>query len=89
MGFGNKEIRKFMGKHPSRISCPYLFINNELVICGWIVGWGTSHSRRVVLKLAFEETPTSRPEGGLREDSLSFTDRPPDFPSRLCLPILI
>ena len=26
------ETRKFMDKHPSRISYPYLFINNELAI---------------------------------------------------------
>ena len=35
------ETRKFMDKHPSRISRPYIFINNELSIHGRMVGWGT------------------------------------------------
>ena len=35
------ETRKFMDKHPSRISHPYVFINNELVIYRRIARWGT------------------------------------------------
>ena len=31
----------------------------------------------------------SHPKGGLGGDSLAFTDGPPDFPSRWCLPVLI
>ena len=41
------------------------------------------------MNLAFEETPTSHPKGGLGEDSLSIIDRPLDFPSRRCLLVLI
>ena len=37
MGFGNNKIRKLMDKHPLHISCPYLFINNELAIRRWMV----------------------------------------------------
>ena len=35
------KTRKFMDKHPSCISSPYLFINNELPIHGRMVDWGT------------------------------------------------
>ena len=31
----------------------------------------------------------NHPEGGLGGDSLPFTNGPPDFPSRWCLPVLI
>ena len=35
----------------------YLFINNELAIYKIMAGWGTKHSRRDTLNLAFGETP--------------------------------
>ena len=35
------ETMKFMDKNPSRISHLYLFINNDLVIYGRMVDWGT------------------------------------------------
>ena len=35
------EIRKFMDKYPSHISCFYLFVNNELTISGRMIDWWT------------------------------------------------